>query len=181
METRSLPMSLRSVNDKAHTVEGIVVPYNETSLYAGDPIGERILRHAFTRSIAQRGNRIPLCINHDHSNVVGMSREWDDGDAGLVGLFDIRADEYGARAVADLAAGYLQSMSVGFLPIDAKRASDGVLEIREARLVETSLVLMGAYDGAQVLAARHAAQVSELLAPFQNPPALPVPFVAPWV
>lgn len=181
METRNLPMELRSVNESAHTIEGIVAPYNETSLLAGDPYGERILRHAFARSIAQRGNRIPLCVNHDHSNVVGMSREWRDSDAGLVGVFDIRTDSYGERAIADATAGYLPSMSVGFLPIDRKRAADGVIEIREARLVECSLVIMGAYDGAQVLAARQAAQVAELLAPFQNPPALPVPFVAPWV
>ena len=174
-------MELRHVDEAARTVEGVVAPYNETSLLAGDPLGERILRGAFARSISQRGNRIPLCVNHDHSNIVGMSREWQDTDNELIGLFAFRNDAYGERAVSDVAGGYLQSLSVGFLPVDRKRAQDGVMEVREARLVEVSLVLMGAYDGAQVLAARMAQQSAELLAPFANPPALPIPFVAPWV
>ena len=174
-------MELRKLNPQARTVEGLVAPYNETTLYAGDPIGERIMRHAFTRSIEHRGTRIPLCINHDHSNVVGMSREWRDDADGLTGIFAFRNDQYGERAIADVDGGYLQSLSVGFLPIDRKRADDGVLEVREARLVEVSLVIMGAYDGAEVLAARMAQQAAELLAPFDNPPALPIPFAAPWV
>lgn len=180
METRTLPMALRALNPDTRTVEGVVAPYNETSLYTGDPLGERIMRHAFARSITQRGSRIPLCVNHNHENVVGMSREWTDTDAELVGMFDIRSDQYGERVIADLHNGYLQAMSVGFLPLDRKRGTDGVMEVREARLVEVSLVLMGAYDGAQVLAARQAQQTAELLAPFENPPSLPIPFVAPW-
>lgn len=173
-------MELRKLNPEARTVEGIVAPYNETTLYAGDPYGERIMRHAFARSIAQRGTRIPLCINHDHKDIVGMSREWVDNQDGLVGVFAFRNDQYGERAIADVDAGYLQALSVGFLPVDRKRADDGVMEVREGRLVEVSLVIAGAYDGAEVLAARMAQQTAELLAPFENPPALPLPFVAPW-
>jgi hypothetical protein len=43
-------------------------------------------------------------------------------------------------------------------------------------------VLIPAYDGAQVLAVRSAAQLDELLRPFSNPPAVDLsPFVGPWV
>lgn len=180
MERRNLSMSLRRIDEQARTVEGIVAPYGETTFYTGDPMGERIVRSAFNRSITQRGERIPLCVNHNHENIVGMSREWSDTAEGLVGLFAFRDDQYADRTIADVQAGYLQSMSVGFLPIDRKRGSDGAMEVREARLVEVSLVIAGAYDGATVLAARMATQLDQLLAPFENPPELPIPFVAPW-
>jgi HK97 family phage prohead protease len=173
-------MELRRVDEQSRTVEGIVAPYNETTLYAGDPMGERIVRHAFNRSIKQRGNRIPLCVNHNHENIVGMSREWNDTEDGLWALFGFRDDQYAERTIADVASGYLQAMSVGFLPIDRKRGNDGAMEIREARLVEVSLVIAGAYDGAEVLAARMASQLDQLLEPFQNPPDVPIPFHAPW-
>jgi uncharacterized protein len=178
--TLNLAMELRAFDEGERTITGVVAPYDETTYLVSDPGGERIKRNAFNRSIAQRGTRIPLCVNHDHSHAVGMSREWKDGSDGLQGIFGIRKSVRGDEILSDVREGYLTALSVGFLPVDAARASDGVMEVREARLFEVSLVLIGAYDGARVLAARQAEAVSEILAPFQNPPALPLPFAAPW-
>ena len=178
--TYTLPMEIRNVDTAARTITGVVAPYDETTFLVADAGGERIHRGAFNRSIAQRGTKIPLCINHDHSSAVGMSREWLDGDTGLRGVFEVRNDPRGHEVLADVELGYLAGMSVGFTAIDRKRNHDGVMEVREARLYEVSLVLFGAYDGAKVLATRQAQDLDDMLKPFQNPPALPIPFVPPW-
>jgi hypothetical protein len=180
MKTTTVPMEIRAVHEDERLIEGIVAPYDEVSLLTGDPYGERILRHAFTRSITQRGDRIPLFINHDHNRGVGMSRDWSDSTDGLTGVFRVRDTPEGDKALLDVREKYLTGMSVGFIPVDRKPGKDGVMEVREARLFEVSLCLIGAYEGAAVLASRVAQQTEDLLRPFANPPELPIPFVAPW-
>ena len=76
----------------------------------------------------------------------------------------------GDEALEEARDGYLSGMSVGFAPLNQTRGSDGVREVREARLLEVSLVVIGAYEGAKVLAVRNAQDLDKLLAPFQNPP-----------
>jgi HK97 family phage prohead protease len=178
--TLTLPMELRRVDAEARSITGVVAPYDEVTYLVSNPGGERIKRSAFNRSITQRGTRIPLCVNHDHSHAVGMSTRWEETTEGLEGTFEFRNSTRADEVLADVKEGYLTGLSVGFLPVDTARASDGVMEVREARLFEVSLVLIGAYDSARVLAARQAEGLSALLTPFQNPPALPVPFIPPW-
>src|SRR5215467_7436998 len=99
----SLCMEIRAVDAPGRTITGIVAPYDQTSyLVIG---GERIKRNAFNRSITQRGDRIPLCINHDHSTAVGFSREWDNTHEGLIGTFTFRQTELAERALVDAQEG----------------------------------------------------------------------------
>jgi hypothetical protein len=53
-------------------------------------------------------------------------------------------------ALALLADGALDSVSVGAIPTKFKRLSDGTLEVSQARFVELSLVTVPAYESAQV-------------------------------
>lgn len=172
-------MELRSVDFEERTVTGVVVPYDETTYLV--PGGERIRRNAFNRSITQRGNRIPLCIDHDHRTAVGFSREWDNTSTGLIGVFAFRETDEAQRALVDTRDGVFPDLSVGFLPVDHSRAADGVSEIREGRLIETSLCMAGAYAGARVLAVRGADELARLMAPFSNPPMPDLSPVPLWV
>jgi len=176
-------MEIRDVTVARREIVGRVAPYDETSYLTGDPRGERLRRGCFATSIRQRGDRIPLCVGHNHGEpAVGMSRQWSEDD-GLVGLFEVRANERGDKVLEDVRDGYLPALSVGFAPIPsrARRGRDGALEITEAVLKEVSLVVVGAYDGAQVLAVRSAQDLDTLLAPFANPPRVDLtPFPTPW-
>jgi hypothetical protein len=177
-----LAMQLRSVDETTRTVTGVVVPYDETSYLTGDPAGERILRSAFKRSIHNRRDKIPLCLGHDHGRAaVGLSTDWVDDDAGLTGMFRIKPGGDGDQVLEDVRGGYLAAMSVGFVPQERGRGTDGAVEVRVAKLLEVSLVAVGAYDGARVLAVRAATQIDELLKPFRNPPPVDLsPFAVPW-
>jgi hypothetical protein len=175
-----LQMELRAVDPDARTITGIVAPYDAVSYMTPDPAGERIMRGAFKKSIAQRGNRVLLCRSHNHDRPIGMARDWIDADAGLSATFTVRAGVAGDEALEDARDGYLGGLSVGFKPLVQSRGQDGAREIREAALLEVSLVSIPAYEGARVLAVRSAQDLSDLLKPFANRPAVnlsPIPAV----
>ena len=168
----NLAMEIRTVDPEERTLVGVVAPYDEVSYLVPDPGGERIMRGAFAKSIRQRADKIPLHDNHGTVRRLGLSRTFDDGTDGLVGLFGINEGPRGDEALEELRHGYFGGLSVGFQPLVVTRGDDGVREIREAKLMEVSLVGMPAYEGAGIVAVRNAQDLDDLLAPFRNPPAV---------
>lgn len=174
-----LAMELREVDDQRRQIVGIVAPYDEVTYLSPNPRGERVMRGAFAKSIAQRGGRIPLFRNHDHSRKLGVSAGWVDDDGGLVGTFDILPGPHGDELLDDCRNGCLDSLSAGFVPLVAPRGRDGVVQVREGRLHEVSVTALPAYQGAGLLAVREAVPLDDLLAPFRNPPAVNLAPIAP--
>jgi len=175
----NLDMEVRSVSSPKREVEGIAAPYDETTRLVPLAGGERFRFRCFARSIEHRGDKVPLFLNHDMSHMVGRSLRWADDMAGLVGVFKVREGDEGDRILSEVEDGFLPALSVGFEPIRHTRGADGATEHQEARLVEVSLVTVGAYAGAAVTGVRAAQPAREqLLAPFLNPPQInlaPIP------
>ena len=148
-------LELRIPDRAERIVEGIVVPWGETSFMTPDPRGERFTAGSLTRSVAERGDRVKLFVTHDHDRAVGRALAWDtEHRAGLWGRFRIAETPAGDEVLGEVAEGMLDAFSIGFRAIRAKRGADGAREILEAALHETSLCPTGAYDGARVLAMR---------------------------
>lgn len=174
----NLLMELRSLDITERTAVGVVAPYDEHTYRVADPGGERIVRGAFTKSIRQRGDKIPLLRNHDRALVLGRSRCFEDTPEGLIGTFKIHDGPEGDRMLEDLRTGGLSGFSVGFMKLQTPLNREGVREIREGKLEEVSAVGLPAYEGAGLLAVRNAQNLDEMLAPFRNPPVVnlePVP------
>jgi Escherichia/Staphylococcus phage prohead protease len=147
------PMQLRAMDERI--VEGIAVPWNETSYVAGDAAGERFLPGSVTRSIRSRGDRLKLFRNHDHTTAIGRTVKLDPRhEAGLWGSWQIANTPAGDAALQEIAEGMLDAFSVGFRPLKVRRGQDGAREVVDAELHEVSLAPLGAYDGARVLAMR---------------------------
>jgi HK97 family phage prohead protease len=164
-----LPMEIREFNDSGRTIEGICIPYDETSYLTPNPDGERVKRGAFTKSAEQRLGKIFLYVGHDHAHPIGRTTKFEDRADGLAATFHIRESVLGDQALTDVREGYLPGLSVGFRPLQARRASDGATEIVEGQLMEVSLVPIAAYDGARVLAVRTAWNATHgLAAPAYN-------------
>jgi HK97 family phage prohead protease len=163
-------MELRNVEPDERLIVGIVVPYDETTYLTGDPAGERIRRGAFTKGISQRGDRIPLLRNHDRARKLGRSRSFTETREALVGEFIVNDGAPGDELLSDVRAGYLDSLSVGFVPLQRSRDGDGVNVIVEAKLGEVSMVALPAYEGAAMLSVRNAQNLDDLLKPFVNRP-----------
>jgi Escherichia/Staphylococcus phage prohead protease len=149
-------MEVRHVATETRTLDGVCIPYSETSYLTPNPRGERVLRGAFRKSAEQRAGRVFLYRDHDHTSPVGRALVFTDLDDGLHGSFHIRESVLGDQTLADVADGYLPALSVGFRSVQTRSGKDGATEVVEAALVEVSLVSLPAYEGAQVLALRTA-------------------------
>jgi hypothetical protein len=150
-----LAMEIRAVDTEGRMVTGVVAPYDEVSYLAPDPAGERIMRGAFKKSIAQRGGQIRLFVGHDHEGAaVGHAVDWTDDAQGLTGTFRVSPGMRGDQALEDLHNDLYGGLSAAFRPLGVTRGQDGVREVREAMLVGVSLVGAQAYDSARVLAVR---------------------------
>jgi len=167
---QSLNMEVRSVQPDERTIVGIAVPYDATTYRV--PGGEVVRRGAFARSIQMRSGKIPLCRAHDPHSVYGWSSAFAEASDGLEGTFKVNEGELGDKLLAEVRNGYLPAMSVCFEPVrdGTVRNAEGVREVREAKLVEVSLVGIPAYEQAAVLSVRSAQDLDQLLAPFQNLP-----------
>jgi HK97 family phage prohead protease len=137
-------------NGDGRTLEGIVVPYDEVTHLTPQP--EVFLRGSLNRSLAHNGERVKLFLGHDHSNAIGQARAWDpDHAGGCWGQF--RLFSHAVDLMGQVREGALDGFSIGFRSLVA-RTVRGVVNVREAALHEVSLVPLGAYDGARVLATR---------------------------
>lgn len=146
-------LELRRVDERI--LEGIAVPYGETSYLTDDPRGERFLAGSLNRTIRDRGARLKLFLNHDHTHAIGRALKLDARNpAGLWGRFGVFSTPTADEALAEVEQGALDMFSIGFVPVRERRAADGVREIVEASVHEVSLAPLGAYDGARVLATR---------------------------
>jgi HK97 family phage prohead protease len=177
-ETTLVPMELRRSGD--HTLDGVCVPYNVTTLKAGYPQGERFLPGAFA-DVASSRVKIRLTDVHDQTGrrPLGVATEFRDTDVGLIGSFRFYNTPEGRGGWENVVEETYGGLSVGFMPVDERRGEDGAREIVKARLFHVSLVDEPAYDDARVLAVRSATpDVSELLAvtydldEFPDPPDL---------
>ncbi|MET0767371.1 MAG: HK97 family phage prohead protease [Aeromicrobium sp.] len=174
-----LVMELRTVQPEERLIVGVVAPYDETTYLTGDPAGERIRRGAFAKSINERGDRIPLLRNHDRERKLGKSRSFTETPEALIGEFLVNEGEHGDELLADVRRGYLDSLSVGFVPMRRSRDSDGVNVVVEAKLGEVSMVALPAYEGAAMLSVRNAQSLDDLLKPFVNRPHVDLSPIAP--
>lgn len=167
---QSLSMEVRSLNEDQRTITGIAVPYDATTYRV--PGGEVVRRGAFARSIQMRAGKVPLCRSHDPHSVYGYSTSFDEASDGLVGTFRVNEGDAGDQLLTEVRQGYLPAMSVCFEAVrdGIVRTAEGIREVKEAKLVEVSLVGIPAYEGAAVLAVRSAQDLDQLLAPFQNLP-----------
>lgn len=161
-------LELRAENggsDEPYTeLTGRAVPYGswtDTGWYK-----EQFTKGAFSKSIREAAQRLPLLLWHDKRSLpVGVSREWEERDDGLWCTWDIDADDQLAQDAARKADKLmLTGLSVGFQTIEngTKREWDDndMLWVTrsEARLLEVSLVPTPAYAGAQVQLVRSAEQ-----------------------
>lgn len=172
------------IDGAGRIVEGICVPYDEISYLTPNPHGERVLKGAF--AAAGQTGPVFLFRGHDHQHPLGKAVSFTDEPYGLVGRFVVRESPAGDEVLEDVRDGYLPAMSVGFKPMQVRRGAQGETEVVEGMLKEVSLLPVGAYDGAKVLALRAAAEPSAKLPPpiatipHSHEPEVPAPPKLDW-
>lgn len=150
-------LEVRAAGD-GRTVVGIVAPFDQVARVSdgGPAYNEKFVRGAFARTIAERGDRVKLLSQHArNANPLGRATLLREDTAGLYGEFHVSKTQAGDEALELLRDGALDSFSVGFRPV-AQRHERGVTARTEVAVLEVSLVTIGAYSEAKVLAVRNA-------------------------
>jgi HK97 family phage prohead protease len=104
-----------------------------------DQMDDVVRAGAFAASLARRKTPLPMLVEHEGRLRAGCWTEAFEDGRGLFLRGEVRMDEPGAvRARRNIARG-VDGLSIGFVPIVARRASSGrVLE--EIDLLEVSIV-----------------------------------------
>jgi HK97 family phage prohead protease len=186
-ETKSFPIShLKVVEDADGIVEAI------TAVMGNVDLGLDVITNgAFTKTIAERGNKIRVLDNHQTSsvtNVIGkvlslrevsrdqlpseVIRDFPDATGGLYvrTQFAVNESEAARTAFNLIKAGYVDEWSIGYDPIIIdyeERVVDGeskrVRVLREIRLWECSAVIWGMNSATVTLAAKVNGRQKELV------------------
>ena len=155
----AIPLEFRNGGD-GRTVGGLVVPYG-TPTEIRDRTGsytEVFRPGAFAKTIAERGSKVKLFIEHSHQQnrlPIGRATSLVDTKPGVLGDFYVSRTRDGDEALELIRDGALDAFSVGFEPIQNDWTSDrSAVERVEARLWEVSLVGIPAYEDALVSSVR---------------------------
>ncbi len=145
------------------TVHGIIVPFGRTARVSdgGPSYNEAFERGAFSKTIADRGDKVKLLSQHNsRRNPLGRATLLREDTAGLYGEFHVSRTTAGDEALELLKDGALDSFSVGFGGIRQEKR-DGVVWRTEVALREASLVTFPAYEGALVAGVRSWSALSD--------------------
>jgi HK97 family phage prohead protease/HK97 family phage major capsid protein len=151
LETNNIEMrdvAIRSVNEETRTVEGIAVPYDETTTVGA--IKERFAQD----SIISEGD-IHLYYNHDHGLPIGKVIEGRSTKEGYVVKAYVSETTMGNDVYELVKDGTIRKFSIGFMPVESSVGEGGVIVRKKARLAEVSLVPQPAYSGAEVTLVRN--------------------------
>jgi len=119
-----------------------------------DSYGERVLPGAFKASLAQhaqRGSRLKMLWQHRPDTPIGIwSRAVEDGKGLFVeGQINLKTDA-GRNAYEHIAAGDVDSLSIGYREKSAQRDREGVLDLIELDVYEVSPVTFPANRDATI-------------------------------
>lgn len=133
----------RSETGDGRTIEGIAVPFGDVY---NDPWDGA---ETFDRDCEfVDADTAKLC--YQHGELIGAIVNAESRDDGLHITARIADTQRGRDAVALLDEGALDSLSVGFIPIESERDKNNVIHRRKVRLLETSLVSWPAYQNAKL-------------------------------
>jgi HK97 family phage prohead protease len=175
-ENMLVPVEVRSVDEAQRRAVMLVCRYGETSTRTARP--ERFAPGAFTRSVSNRGDRIPFTDRHTggtgelRAPAVARPVAWDtSADAELLAVLRFYDTPEGWALYGRARDGEIDAGSVGFRPV-AERTVEGVREITEAALHHVALLARSeatpAYDGPRLLEVR-TASAAALLAVTYDP------------
>lgn len=139
------------------TIAGIIVPFDTVARVSdgGAPYNESFQRGSFSKTIADRGERVKLLYQHNSLEPIGRATMLEERADGLYGEFQVSNVARGDQALELVADGVIDSFSVGFTGIKAEKRG-GVTVRTEVKLREASLVTFPAYDSARITAIRAA-------------------------
>lgn len=137
---------------------GIAAPFG--SSYDAGEFVESFLPGSFTKTISERGEKVPLLEAHRRDAMpLGRATRMEETSDGLYAEFLISKTSRGEEALQLTRDGVMHSFSVGFVPVRDKRSETGdgrpMIQRQEVKLHHVGLISeVPAYENAKVLAVR---------------------------
>ncbi len=136
---KSIPFEVKEIVDVAGggwEVSGLA------STWGGEPdsYGDVVVRGAFAESIARRATKFLF----EHREPIGKQLHIEENDEGLFGRWSIIDTRAGTDAYKLIKGGALDSLSIGYMTLEADYREDGVRLLRKVDLYEVSAVAIPA-------------------------------------
>jgi hypothetical protein len=145
LTAQQITLDASADGEPSRQITGLAVPWNVKAQLSG---GESVI--FLEGSLPEDGPMPKLLEYHDDTRVIGRVTERVSTSEGMMFVAKLSATRAADDALALLADGALDSVSVGAIPTKFKRLSDGTLEVSQARFVELSVVTQPAYADAQI-------------------------------
>ena len=135
--------------------------------------GDIVVKGAFKASLsaARKAKRMPkFLLHHDTRNVVGVFEQMNEDDRGLFvkGRFNLEK-QLGREALSDVKMGALDGLSIGYVARKVVRDDKtGIRTIKEADILEASLVTFPMNEDARVSAVKSIAAQIKTIRDFEN-------------
>ena len=145
LTAQQITLDASADGEPTRQITGLAVPWNVKATLSG---GESVI---FLEGSLPEDGKMPMLLEyHDDTRVIGRVTERVSTPEGMMFVAKLSATRAADDALALLADGALDSVSVGAVPTKFKRLADGTLEVSEAKFVELSVVTVPAYESAQV-------------------------------
>ena len=166
MSTEEHPTLVREValevaEGDGRTIEARIVPYNERATVCDPPdyvIEEEEFAPGSVDHQIKAAHRVKVWLTTLHEEglrgIIGHGETLEDRDDGLYASFRVHDNADGNKALHLVREGLLPAMSVEFKALKSDRSIPGLVRRLKVHLDKVSLVPVGAYKGAEVLAVR---------------------------
>jgi len=148
MEKQQVKLTFNSavgeVQAERRIIAGKIVPWGEIGYTSAGPV-------MFERGSIQIPDtaKVKLLMQHDESKVLGRAQSFNTTDDGIYASFKVSNSTRGTDALTLAGEDLVSGLSVG-VEVTASRPVDNYLLVTAARLMETSLVSIPAFENAQV-------------------------------
>ncbi len=139
-----LEMKFCQLGEAVKVTDGTVIEGYASFFGLADQGNDVVQKGAYARSLkrlAERGGRVKMLWQHDPAQPIGVWDEVREDERGLYVKGRILVDvEKGREAVALIAAGAIDGLSIGYRTISAEKDGKGRRLLGELELWEVSLV-----------------------------------------
>jgi HK97 family phage prohead protease len=152
IEYKAVPFEVTGLDIEGRTLEGYAAVFGNRDL-----VGDVIHRRAFTKTLAERGNKVNFLWQHDKKEPIGRPLEMKEDSRGLFVRALISRTRRGEDALELLADDAISGLSIGYDPVKggtdySKQDGQTTRNLRELKLYEFSLTTFPANEQAQVTA-----------------------------
>jgi uncharacterized protein len=151
LEYKRVPFDLRELK-AAEDGGWEIAGYASTFGGSPDAYGDVVAHGAFADSIESR----PTKFLYEHHTPIGKQLEIREDETGLFGRWSIVDTTTGTDAYKLAKAGVLDSLSIGYMTVEADFAADGTRILRKVDLFEVSAVAIPANENAVITAVKAA-------------------------